>query len=181
MMALVRGEKHPANAFRRDVLTVAIDIRENRGGPAHRDATGGSHKGAAGNDDFVAGLNAQRIERQFQGQTAIGQRDRIFAARGSGKFAFKQPAFLAGPVIHFARLQHRGGRFNFGRAEERPGSKRSAADRLIRLPPPVSLSQYRPRSWCFPSLLCEPVDLRPEVRPGANDLGKSLADRLIAR
>ena len=73
--------------------------------PRIDDATGGSDECSAGDDDFVARADAERVQRQFKCDGSVRHRDRVFAPERGRIFRFELPPFVARPVIHFAGAQ----------------------------------------------------------------------------
>src|SRR5229473_3907759 len=87
-----------ADGFGCKVLTVRVDISDDRLCAAHYHTTRRGNKGSARHDHFVAWADPEGVKREFQSDGAVSHRDAILAARLCCKLLLEPPAFFAGPI-----------------------------------------------------------------------------------
>src|SRR5208282_4108109 len=74
------------------VLAVGVHIDTDGTSTAHHNATRGRNEGAGGCNHLIPAPNAQRLERQFEGDRPIGDAYGISRTNGTGELGFEQPA-----------------------------------------------------------------------------------------
>src|ERR1035437_8747135 len=112
--------KHFSNAVRGDVLAVSLAISNHRPSTDRHRTTRRGYERAAGGDDLIPRADAQRSQSTFQSDSSVGNRERVFATGKGGEFLLEQAAFLPGPVVDVAALQHSSSSLDLIRSEIRP-------------------------------------------------------------
>ena len=78
------GRDRGGDGFGIDVAAVPVDIDEHRDGADQPDAEGRCHESARRDDHFVAGADAEGLQRELERDRSIGQGDGAAVARAGG-------------------------------------------------------------------------------------------------
>ena len=103
-----------------DVLSITIDVGKDRSRSAHSDAARGGKERAAAGHDVITRSNANRTQRQFEGNGSVSDCNSVLRSASIRKFALKQPSLLAGAVVHFSTAHHIGNGGNLVLRKDRP-------------------------------------------------------------
>jgi hypothetical protein len=113
-----------------DALGVFRDVDHHRHGAGEEDGAGGGDEGAVGDDDFVAGADAQRGDHNFQGMGAIGDGDAMPGPVEGGEMPLEFQRLGAGSAPPDAAVQDIEQRLPLPLVELRPDGKGFGFDGL---------------------------------------------------
>ena len=133
------GGQHSLDAGRGQVLGISVDVGEHRPAASQRNHSGGGEKGPRRHHHLVTRLERDGVQRQLQGEGAVGQGDRVLAAKSARKLRFEMTVLIARPVVDRAAPQDGDDRVDLVLLDKGPALGFPVD--IVLLPPPAL---YRP-------------------------------------